>query len=151
MSDSHETPDLAQGDEALKAVSEASLRLMAGTVSKPKLAQLRITADSSESEYPWQDVTKAILSEEVDGQRLIQQGLAAQRDWVLRGGRVAKGPSVSHRAKGFLARLTAQMIIGVVMTVLIVAALLLIEYRFPACDIDWLLDTALELVGAPPR
>ena len=151
MSDSHQAPDLAQGDETLKAVSEASLRLMAGTVSKPKLAQLRIAVESSESEYPWQDVTKAILSEDVDGQRLIQQGLAAQRDWVLRGGRVAKGPSVSHRAKGFLARLMAQMIIGVVMTVLIVAGLLLIEYRFPACDIDWLLDTALELVGAPPR
>jgi hypothetical protein len=151
MSDSPQHPDLTEGDDALRAVSEASLRLMAGAVSKPKMAQLKISAQADESSYPWQDITRAILSEQVEGQRLVQQGLAAQRDWVLRGGRVAKGPSVSRRAKGFLARLAAQMVFGVIFTVVIVIGLLLLEYRFPAWDIDWLLDATLELVGAPPR
>ena len=92
-----------------------------------------------------------LLSEEVDGQRLVQQGLAAQRDWVLRGGRVERGPSVGRRAKGFFARLAAQLIFGVIFVVLVVIGLLLLEYKFPAWDIDWILDQALELLGQPPR
>ncbi|MCK5944919.1 MAG: hypothetical protein KAI24_23225 [Planctomycetes bacterium] len=151
MSDTPQQPDLNEGDEALRAVSEASLRLMAGAVSKPKMAQLKITAQQNEAEYPWQVITQAILSEDVDGQRLVQQGLAAQRDWILRGGRVAKGPSVTRRAKGFFARLCAQLIFGAIFVVVVVIGLLLLEYKFPAWDIDWLLDKTLELVGAPPR
>lgn len=151
MSDTPQQPDLNEGDEALRAVSEASLRLMAGSVSKPKMAQLKITAQQNEAEYPWQAITQAILSEEVEGQRLVQQGLAAQRDWILRGGRTAKGPSVTRRAKGFFARLMAQLIFGVIFVVVVVVGLLLLEYKFPAWDIDWLLDKTLELVGAEPR
>jgi len=148
MSDSPPKPDLEQGDEALRAVSDASLRLMAGSVSKPKLAQLKITAQSSEVDYPWQAITQAILSESVDEQRLMQQGLLSQRDWILRGGRVAKGPSVTRRAKGLIARLMAQLVFGAIFTFVIILGLLLLEYRFPAVDIDWLLDQALELFGA---
>ena len=151
MSETPQQPDLNEGDQALKAVSEASLRLMAGAVSKPKLAQLKITAQENEAEYPWQVITQAILSEEVEGQRLVQQGLAAQRDWILRGGRVAKGPSVTHRAKGFVARMTAQLIFAVIFLIVVVVGLLLLEYKFPAWDIDWLLDKTLELIGAEPR
>lgn len=151
MSDAPEQPDLSDGDQAFRAVSEVSLRLMAGSVSKPKLAQLKIQVQEDEDQYPWEAVTKSILSEEVDGQRLVQQGLAAQRDWVLRGGRVERGPSVGRRAKGFLARLAAQLIFGVIFVVMVVIGLLLLEYQFPAWDIDWLLDQALELLGQPPR
>ena len=147
----HKPPlDLSDPNDALQAVSEASLRLMAGAVSKPRLAQLRIAAQEEETDYPWQRVTQAILSEPVEGQDLVKQGLIAQRDWVLRGGRVAKGPSVTRRAKGFFARLTAQLIFGVIFAAVFVLMLLLLEYRF-GWNIYWLLDKTLELIGAPPR
>lgn len=154
MSDAAPEPkpplDLSDPNDALQAVSEASLRLMAGAVSKPRLAQLRIAAQEEETDYPWQRVTQAILSEPVEGQDLVKQGLIAQRDWVLRGGRVAKGPSVTRRAKGFFARLTAQLIFGVIFATVFVLMLLLLEYRF-GWNIYWLLDKTLELIGAPPR
>ena len=143
-------PDLSDPDDAFHAVSEASLRLMAGAVSKPRLAQLKITAQEQETDYPWQRITQAIVSESVDGQDLVKQGLIAQRDWILRGGRVAKGPSIKSRAKGFFARLTAQLIFGVIFSTVIVLTLLLLEYRF-GWNIYWLLDKTLELIGAPPR
>ena len=142
-------PDLNDGDEALKAVGQASLRLMAGAVSKPKMAQLKLTAQQDEAQYPWQQITQAILSEDVDNQSLVKQGLVAQRDWVLRGGRVAKGPSVTKRAKGLFARLAAQLIFGSIFLVVVVLSLLLLRYRF-GWNIYWLLDRALELVGAQP-
>lgn len=143
-------PDLSDPDDAFHAVSEASLRLMAGAVSKPRLAQLKIAAQEQETDYPWQRITQAIVSESVDGQDLVKQGLIAQRDWILRGGRVAKGPSIKSRAKGFFARLTAQLIFGVIFSTVIVLTLLLLEYRF-GWNIYWLLDKTLELIGAPPR
>lgn len=148
--DPHPQRDLDNPAEAFAAVSEASLRLMAGAVSKPRLAQLKISVQETDADYPWQRVTQAIISEQIDDQGLVKQGLIAQRDWILRGGRVAKGPSVTRRAKGFLARLTAQAIFGAIFTVVVVGMLLLLKYRF-GWNIYWLLDQALALFGAPPR
>ena len=149
-SDPKPQPDLNDPEEAYRAVSEASLRLMAGAVSKPQLAQLKIAAQQEEDDYPWQRITQAIVVEPVDGQGLVKQGLIAQRDWILRGGRVVKGPSVTRRAKGFFARLTAQLIFGVIFATVVVLMLLLLEYRF-GWNIYWLLDKTLEFIGAPPR
>ena len=122
-------PALTEADQTLRAVSDVSLRLMAGSVSKPKMAQLRVTVESEAGEYPWQSVTQSVLSEEVDPQRLVQQGLAAQRDWILRGGRVAKGPSVTRRAKGLLARLVAQLIIAALFTAMVLVALVILQIK----------------------
>jgi hypothetical protein len=133
MNDS--APDLARPDEALDAVSKASLRLMAGAVSRRTMDQLQRTLQQSPSEFPWQVATQAILAEPVDPQRLVQQGLAAQRDWILRGGRETPGPGVGHRAKGFLARLCAQLIFGAIYAVVILALLLLLKHKFPDFDI----------------
>lgn len=122
-------PDLTEAEQTLRAVSDVSLRLMAGCVSKPKLAQLRITVEENTDEYPWQTVTQAVLSEEVDQQRLVQQGLVAHRDWILRGGRTAKGPSITRRAKGLLARLVAQLIFAVIFTTIILVALVILQIK----------------------
>lgn len=122
-------PDLTEGEQTLRAVSDVSLRLMAGAVSKPKMAQLRVTVEGNENEYPWQAVTQSVLSEEVDEQRLVQQALAAQRDWILRGGRTAKGPSITRRAKGLLARFVAQLIFAVIFTAIILVALVVLEIK----------------------
>ena len=140
-------PDLTEAEQTLRAVSEVSLRLLAGTVSKQKMEQLRRTVEQSTAEFPWQIVTQAVLAEEVDPQRLVQQGLAAQRDWILRGGRTAKGPSITHRTKGFVARLTAQLIFFVIFLVVIVAALLVLKFKLPDFDIYRILTWIEGLFG----
>ncbi|MFK7742032.1 MAG: hypothetical protein AB8H80_17075 [Planctomycetota bacterium] len=126
-------PNLEDGDQALRAIGDVSLRLLAGAVPKPRMEQLRRTVEQSPAEYPWQVVTQAVLAEGVDSQRLVQQGLTAQRDWILRGGRTAKGPSVGRRAKGFLARLVAQLIFGVLFTAVLLAGLIILQHKF-----EWL-------------
>ena len=133
------SPDLAQPDETLRAVSAVSLRLMAGAVPKRTLEQLRKAVQESQAEYPWQVVTQAVLAEPVDDQRLVQQGLVAQRDWILRGGRETPGPSLSRRAKGLVARIVAELIFFVVMSVVVVGALMLCKHKWPEIDIYRLL------------
>ncbi|MGB3968628.1 MAG: hypothetical protein WBO45_17975 [Planctomycetota bacterium] len=106
--------------------------------------QLRRTLDASPSEFPWQVVTQAILAEAVDPQRLVQQGLAAQRDWIVRGGRERPGPGLAHRAKGLLARLCAQVIFGVLFATVLVTALLLLKYKTGFdiyCVLTWFQQT----------
>lgn len=128
-------PDLARPDDTLGAVAGASLRLMAGAVSKKTMEQLRRTLQQSPAEFPWQVVTQAVLAEPVDEQRLVQQALVAQRDWILRGGRETPGPGIGYRAKGLLARLCAQLIFGAIYTVVIVVVLLLLKHKVPGFDI----------------
>lgn len=132
-------PDLARPDETLTAVASASLRLMAGAVSKRTMEQLKRTLQQSPAEFPWQVVTQAVLAEPVDEQKLVQQGLAAQRDWIVRGGRETPGPGIGHKAKGLLARLCAQLIFGAIYAVVIVVLLLLLKHKMPNVDIYRLL------------
>jgi len=141
-------PDLSDPGQTLRAVSDTSLRLLAGAVPKAKMEQLRRTVEENSTEYPWQVVTHAVLAEPVDEQQLVQQGLAAQRDWILRGGRTAKGPTVAHRTKGFVARLVAQLIFAAVFTVVIVIALLLLKYKMPDFDIYRILTWVQDLFGS---
>lgn len=137
-------PDLAQPDDTLQAVGAVSLRLLAGAVSRPTMDQLRRTLDQSPAEYPWQVVTQTVLAESVDPQRLVQQGLQAQRDWILRGGRETPGRSLTTKAKGFVARLVAQTIFGGLFALVLVTGLLVLKYKLPDYDIyrilTWLLD-----------
>ena len=128
-------PDPARADDTLDAVARANLRLMAGTVSKRTMEQLRRTLEASPSEFPWQVVTQALLAEPVDEQRLVQQALVAQRDWIVRGGRETPRPGLGHRTKGFFARLCAQLIFGAIYAVVIVVLLLLLKHLRPELDI----------------
>lgn len=141
-------PDLAQPADVLGAVSAVSLRLLAGAVPKRTMEQLQRTLRQSHAEFPWQVVTQAVLSEPVDPQQLVQQGLAAQRDWILRGGRETPRPQVGARAKGLLARLCAQLVFGALYTVVILAILLLLKHKLPELDIYRVLDWIRSLAGA---
>jgi hypothetical protein len=141
-------PDLARPDDTLTAVAGTSLRLMAGAVSKRTMEQLQRTLQASPAEFPWQVVTQAVLAEPVDEQRLVQQGLVAQRDWILRGGRETRGPSLGHRTKGLLARLCAQLIFGAVYAIVIVVLLLLLKHKFPGFDIYRVLTWFQQTFGA---
>lgn len=140
-------PDLAHPDDTLSAVSAVSLRLLAGTVSKKTMDQLRRTLEHSPTEFPWQVVTQAVLAEPVDPQKLVQQGLAAQRDWIVRGGREVPGPSASQQVKGFVARICAQLIFGALFTLVLVAILLLLKHKMPGFDIYRILTWFQDLFG----
>jgi hypothetical protein len=130
-----QVPDLCQPQDTLTAVGAASLRLLAGSVSKKTMETLKRTVVESPAEFPWQVVTQAILAEPIDEQKLVQQGLRAQRDWILRGGREMPGKPVSVRAKTLLAKLLSQMIFLLVLSVILVVALLAVKYRWPDVDI----------------
>lgn len=149
---SQTAPDLGSPDETMTAVAAVSLRLLAGTVSRKTMEQLQRTVQATPSEYPWQVVTQAVLAEPVDEQKLVQQGLRAQRDWVVRGGRLEPGRSLDVKAKTFVAKLLTQLIVFVVYALLIVALLLLAKQKWPGFDIyrglAWLQET---FPGAFPR
>jgi hypothetical protein len=130
------TPPEPAPDNTLDMVARANLRLMAGTVSKRTMEQLQRTLQQNPSEFPWQVVTQVLLAEPVDEQRLVQQALVAQRDWIVRGGRETPKPGLGYRAKGLLARICAQLIFGVIYAVVIVVLLMLLEHIDPAFDLS---------------
>jgi len=127
--------DPGRPDATLDAVAQASLRLMAGAVSKRTMDQLQRTLQQSPAEFPWQVATQAILAEPVDANRLVQQGVGGGGGLILRGGRETRGPGIGHRAKGLLARLCAQLIFGALYAIVIVALLLLLKHKFDGFDI----------------
>lgn len=141
-------PDLGQPEATLAAVSEVSLRLLAGAVSKPTMERLQNTLRQSPSEFPWQVVTQAVLAEPVDAQRLVHQGLAAQRDWIARGGRETPTAPIAYRAKTLLARICAQLIFGALFTLVLLAVLLLLKHKMPGFDIYRILTWFQQLFGA---
>lgn len=141
-------PDLLKPEDTLLAVSAVSLRLISGSVSKRTLEQLKRTVEQSPAEYPWQVVTQAVLAEPVEPQRLVQQGLQAQRDWIVRGGRETPSRPLTHKAKGFMAKLCAQAIFFVIYTLVVVVALLLLKYKLPDVDIYRVLDWMRQLTAA---
>ena len=112
----------------MTAVGAVSLRLLAGMVSRKTLDQLKRTVEQSPTEYPWQIVTQAVLAEPVDDQKLVQQGLRAQRDWVLRGGRNDPGTPLGVKAKTLLAKVLAQLIFFTVYTGIVCLGLLIAKY-----------------------
>ncbi len=116
-------------------IAQVSLRLLAGAVSKRGLEGLKRTLEASPSEYPWQVVTKVVLSEPCDEQDLAQRGLRAQRDWILRGGRENPGKPIGLRAKTLLAKLVAQLLFFVIYTLTVLVLLLLLEHKWPQINI----------------
>ncbi|MBM3972653.1 MAG: hypothetical protein FJ301_00920 [Planctomycetes bacterium] len=127
--------DPGQPDGVEAAVAAAALRLMAGAVPKPALERLRTAAMATGADYPWEATTRAILAAPVEPQRLVQQGLIAQRDWILRGGRENPKPGIGRKAKGLLARLCAQFVFGALFAIVLVTGLVAARYKWPAVDI----------------
>ena len=90
--------------------------------------------------YPWREITASILDEPVPTDRLLQQGLRAQRDWVIRGGRERPRPSVRQSGKRTLAFLLSRLIFGAIYTVVLVMLLVLLKANWPSFDIYVILD-----------
>lgn len=120
--------------------AEVSLRLMAGMVSRKTLHAVQRMAVESTGEYPWRAVHAAVLQEPVDPQELFRRGLLAERDWVARGGRETPGPGMKRRAKGFLAKVLAQIVVFAITFALAVVVLLLAKYRWPEMDVYRVLE-----------
>lgn len=137
--------DLDDPNVVADAVAQVSLRLLAGAVERPLFAQLQRQLAAAPDSYPWQEATRALLASPVDAQQLVQRGLQAQRDWILRGGRETPRPTLARRAKGLLARLCAQLLFAVLFAVVLLVALLAVKHRWPEFDVyqvlDWLYRT----------
>ena len=135
------SPDPGRPEEVHDAVAHASLRLLAGAVPKATLERLRREAKAAAAEYPWEAATRALLADVVEPGQLVQRGLAAQRDWILRGGRETPKPGLGVRTKGLFARLAAQLVFGLLYGVVVVVGLVALKYKHPSIDIyvavDW--------------
>ncbi|MCR9247075.1 MAG: hypothetical protein NXI31_18745 [bacterium] len=143
-------PNLDDPDQLVEAVKEVSLRLMAGAVPRPTMSQLQKLLRENVGDYPWQEVTKRILAEEVESQRLVQQGLSAQRDWVWRGGRETPRPPIGHRTKGFVAKICAQTIFLTIWALVVVLALLALKHT-AGFDVYGALDWLYSVVPSLKR
>ena len=126
--------------DPLARTAEVSLRLMAGMVPRKTLQAVQRMAVESTGEYPWQRIHDAVLAEPVDPNELLRRGILAERDWVARGGRETPGPGLKRRAKGFLAKVLAQLIVFSITLALAVVVLLLVKYRWPELDVYRLLE-----------
>lgn len=143
---SEQAPGAERGADSTAAdVAAVALRLMAGVVSRKLMDTLQRTVRQNPVEYPWQVVNQAILAEAVDGQRLVQQGLRAQRDWILRGGREAPGKPLGTRAKTFVAVVLARAFFFAVYTLAVGVLLILLKQKWPWFDLyrvlEWLQAT----------
>ncbi len=138
-------------DPVTSRVALSALRLLAGTVPKKRLQALRQTVDKAGGEYPWERVTDALNAEPAEQQQLVQQGLRAQRDWILREGRETPKASMKSRGKGFMARLLGRLIFFALILLVAVILLILLKARWPDLDIygplPWLRETFPRLFG----
>lgn len=142
------TPANAPATSPSSPLAEAaavSLRLLAGTVSKRTLDQLR--QQLPQSPDPRAAIHAAVLAEPVDEKLLLTKALSTQREWIARGGRW-RGPSLGFRAKSLLARLCAQLVVTALYLLLFVVALLALKYRDPDWDLYRLLTWGRELFGS---
>ncbi len=133
-------PDRDHDPEVLfREISELSLRLMAGAVSRRTMKDLQRLVDRSSHAYPWDAVLDRALEDPVDHNQLVDRGLRAQRDWVERGGRTNPGRGVRLQAKTFMAALVAKLLFGVIYTLALVCLLVLLEQLWPQLDISRIL------------
>ena len=123
-------PDLDDPAQLVAAVREVSLRLLGGGVPRSTMTQLQKLARENVGDYPWRDVTKRMLAEPIDEQRLVQQALLQQRDWIWRGGRETPGPGIGYRTKGFFAKLVAQTIFLSIWALVLAVTLLALKHKF---------------------
>lgn len=146
-------PDRERDPEVLfQEISELSLRLMAGSVSRRTMKDLQRIVEKSGQAYPWDAVLDRALEDPVDQHDLVSRGLRAQRDWVFRGGRTNPGKGVRVKAKTFLAALVVKLLFFVLYTLALVCLLVLVEQIWPDMDISRILHFLQDkLPGLFPR
>lgn len=150
----------AEQDPTVARVAETSLRMMAGAVTPPTRKRIRAMAEGASAAYPWTEVVEAVLADPVDPSVLVQMGLAAQRDWVVRGGGAVaaasappprSAPGLGYRLKRFLAVNLARLLFHAVFAVALIVLLILIRKTWPALDIYALADRVVEFARSLAR
>jgi len=133
-------------------ISELSLRLMADSVPRGTMKDLRRIVESGDGVYPWDAILERALEDPVDQHELVSRGLRAQRDWVWRGGRTNPKKGMRRKAKTFLAGLVAKLVFLVLYTLALVCLLVLVEQIWPSMDISRILHFLQDkLPGLFPR
>ncbi len=134
--------ETADDDEVFQRICESSTRLMAGCVTPGTMRELQRWVLETPDTYPWEGVVDRILEEHAADERVSQQALRAQRDWVVRGGRGPCTPSVRMRAKRGIAWVLARLIFAVLLIAMSIVVLLLLKFRWPELDIYHVVDWA---------
>jgi len=129
----------------LAEAGEISLRLLAGAVGKRTFETLRNQLPAATDQHAV--LHQAVTAEPVEPTSLLGKALAAQRDWVGRGGRVAP-VRLAFRGKRLLAQLCAQLVISAIYATLFLTALLALRYHNDAWDVYRLLAWGRDLLGA---
>lgn len=128
--------------QRLAEAGEISLRLLAGAVGKRTFEVLRSRLPTATDAHAV--LHQAVAAEQVEPAQLLQKGLAAQREWVARGGRIAK-PRLAARGKRLLAQLCAQLVVSAIYAVLFLTTLFALKYHDPDWDVYRLLTWLREL------
>ena len=132
---SQEERYLTRSDPTLIRIGEAALRLMAGQVSRTTMNACQELVRGQPQNYPWEQVTDRLLADPVAPADLVQPGLRAQRDWVVRGGRETPGHGLRLRAKTGLAKLLVRALFFMLYLLVVLSLLLLLKQKWPAVDI----------------
>ena len=116
--------------------------MMAGLVPPGTLRVLRQRVKAAGGDYPWEVVVDTVLADPIDGHRLLQRGLQAQRDWLSRPPREPIARRVRRKSRSLLAWLLSRVIFFALYTGAAIVLLVLLELRWPQLDIsalgDWL-------------
>ena len=137
-------------DPTVARVAEVTLRMVAGAVPAATVRELERIRDEATASYPWERVVDRVLRDPVEKHELVRRGLAAQRDWVARGGRFTPKRSLTGRARTagrrLLASLLVKLFVFLLYTLAVVVLLLLLKARWEWFDIYRALEWAPELV-----
>lgn len=128
--------------QRLAEAGEISLRLLAGAVGKRTFEALRSQLPAASDAHAV--LHQALTAERVEPAQLLQKGLAAQREWVARGGRIAQ-PRLAFRGKRLLAHLCAQLVVSAIYAALFLTTLFALKYHNPDWDVYRLLTWLREL------
>ncbi len=115
---------------------------MAGAVPRKTMNSLQKVVQARRKDYPWESVLDSILESPMASDRLVHQGLRAQRDWIMRGGRETPRKRLAVQGKTLLAWLIARTLFFVLFTGAVCALLVLLKQVAPKMDLyivlNWL-------------
>ncbi len=115
---------------------------MAGAVPRKTMNSLQKLVQGARKDYPWESVLDSILESPMASDRLVHQGLLAQRDWIMRGGRETPRKRLAVQGKTILARLMVRTLFFVLYTGAVCALLVLLKQVAPKMDLyivlNWL-------------
>jgi hypothetical protein len=140
------TPPPSPADPELQRIFETSHRMFAGLVPGGTAAKLRQRIAEDPARYPWEEVVAIVNAAAVPPADLIQRGLRAQRDWILRAAAGRPMRRLRVAGKTLLARILAQLLFFGLYSAAVVVLLLLLKLKWEGADIYRLLDMARSLL-----